>query len=54
MPITFIEYNYNKEFYIHESFMQLVFYYLYTELQKPQYNMIRDSTNYRMDINYQY
>lgn len=39
MSTTFIELKDNKGFYIHESFMQLAYCYLYTELEKSLYNI---------------
>jgi hypothetical protein len=38
MAVTFIEYQNNKGFYIHEDYIQLVFMYIYPEMQKSQYN----------------
>jgi len=37
MGTTFISINKNKGFYIAETFMQLVFHYIYVEAQKPEY-----------------
>ncbi len=39
MPITFIEYKNNKGFSIHETFMQLAYFYIYMELEKPNYKI---------------
>lgn len=38
MATTFIKYQQNEGFYIAESFMQLVMYFILLEAQKPQYN----------------
>lgn len=38
MATTFIEYKDHKGFWIHESFMQLVFHYIYDEIKKTEYN----------------
>ena len=38
MAVTFIDYQNNKGFYIHENYIQLAFMYIYPEMQKPQYN----------------
>lgn len=37
MATTFIDYKNDKGFYISESFIKLTMYYIYLELQKPQY-----------------
>ncbi|UIR56366.1 hypothetical protein LZQ00_00725 [Sphingobacterium sp. SRCM116780] len=39
MSATFIEYNYNKGFWVEEEFMQLVYCYICDELKKIQYNL---------------
>lgn len=39
MSDTRIIYKNNKGFWIDEAFMQLVFYYIFNEINKPQYNV---------------
>ena len=43
MAVTFIEYQNNKGFYIHEDFMQLAFFYIYEEMRKPNYQFSHKS-----------
>lgn len=39
MATTFIEYKDHKGFWIHESFMQLAFHFIYDEIKKTEYNL---------------
>lgn len=52
MATTFLDYKNDKGFYIHETYAQLVFQFIYHELQKSQYTLINKSNSEQTKLHF--